>query len=278
MTYLVSVIIPTFNSGPYLREAIESVLNQDYTNLEVIVVDDGSTDDSIGEISDLLSAIILIKMENNGAATARNAGILASRGEYIAFLDSDDIWKRNKLSKQISLMEEDHLDLVYCNGQEFTNNNDLGLVHFAKYQGDCYKYYVRYPTRDVLAIGPSGALIKQSLLIHSGIFDSKIPAPTEDWDFFRRYCMNAKVGFCNEVLVLRRIHENNISKKSLNSYYSGNRNSIIKMMIDDESLGFLRRRFIWARFNYTSAKGFIKNKEIKSGISSFVKIFLPILI
>ena len=77
MTYLVSVIIPTFNSGPYLREAIESVLNQDYTNLEVIVVDDGSTDDSIGEISDLLSAIILIKMENNCSATARNAGILA---------------------------------------------------------------------------------------------------------------------------------------------------------------------------------------------------------
>jgi glycosyltransferase involved in cell wall biosynthesis len=198
--------------------------------------------------------------------------ILISKGEYIAFLDSDDIWLSNKLSKQMALMDSQKSDLVYCSGQEFDETGKLGLVQRAKYEGDCYELYVRYPTRDILAIGPSGALIKRSNLAYSGIFDTRVPAPTEDWDFFRRYSLNAKIGFCEEILVHRRIHANNISKQSLVSYYNGNRSAILKLMFDDRSLNYLQKRFLWTKFQYISFKGFLKKKDFMNGLKCLCRL------
>jgi glycosyltransferase involved in cell wall biosynthesis len=278
MSELVSVIIPTFNSGSFLKEAVESAINQDYSNIEIVVVDDGSTDGSIEELISNGFAINLIQTSNYGAASARNAGIFASKGSYIAFLDSDDVWKTDKISKQIDLMQRDNLDLAYCHGQEFKGENEKGKIHYAKYSGDCYKYYLKYPTRDILAIGPSGTIIRRSIFSRSGIFDSRIPAPTEDWDFFRRCSLTAKIGFCDEILVFRRIHANNISRKSLLNYYNGNRSAVIKMLLDDRSLGLMTKRITWAKFNYISAKGFFKNKEIKMGFLCILKVALPILL
>ena len=261
MSGLVSIIIPTYNSGIFLSEAVESALKQDYLNTEIIVIDDGSSDNSIEFIDLYKDRITIISTANRGAASARNTGILNSQGEFIAFLDSDDIWLPNKLSKQMDLMKSENLDLVYCSGQEFDETRKLGLVQPAKYEGDCYQYYLRYPTRDILAIGPSGVLLKRSHLAYSGFFDIRVPAPTEDWDFFRRYSLNAKIGYCDEILVQRRIHENNISKQSLVSYYNGNRSAILKLMVDDRSLNFVEKRFLWSKFQYISCKGFLKKKD-----------------
>lgn len=272
---LVSVIIPTYNSGSYLKEAVESALGQDYPNLEVIVIDDGSTDESLSLLRPYFNRVLIISSQNFGAASARNFGILASSSEYLAFLDSDDKWLPNKISVQVKQMLEEKLDLIYCAGQEFGTTSKVGKVHVPMFKGDCYQFFKKYPSRDIVAIGPSGVVLKKSILHKSGIFDTKIPAPSEDWDFFRRYSRYAKFGYCADVLVLRRIHENNISKKSILGYYLGNRNSLIKMFLDDPQIGAIEKRLIWMRYNFISTKAFAKRGEIRRSFWVFFQIFLP---
>jgi glycosyltransferase involved in cell wall biosynthesis len=272
---LVSVIIPTCNSGSYLKEAVESALGQDYPNLEVIVIDDGSTDESLSLLTPYFNRVLIISSQNFGAASARNFGIMESSGEYLAFLDSDDKWLPNKISVQIKQMFEEKLDLIYCAGQEFGTTSEVGKIHVPMFKGDCYQYFKKYPSRDIVAIGPSGVVLKKSILHKSGIFDTKIPAPSEDWDFFRRYSRYAKFGYCADVLVLRRIHENNISKKSILGYYLGNRNSLIKMFLDDPQIGVIEKRLIWMRYNFISTKAFAKRGEIRRSFWAFCLIFLP---
>jgi len=275
MLPLVSVIIPTYNSGSYLKEAVESALGQDYPNLEVIVIDDGSTDESLSLLTPYFNRVLIILSQNFGAASARNFGIMESSGEYLAFLDSDDKWLPNKISVQIKQMLEEKLDLIYCAGQEFGSTSGVGKIHAPMFKGDCYEFFKKYPSRDIVAIGPSGVVLKKSILHKSGIFDTKIPAPSEDWDFFRRYSRYAKFGYCADVLVLRRIHENNISKKSILGYYLGNRNSLIKMFLDDPQIGVIEKRLIWMRYNFISTKAFAKRGEISRSFWAFCQIFLP---
>jgi len=272
---LVTVIIPAYNSGIYLKEAVESALGQDYPNLEVIVIDDGSTDDSLSFLTPYLNRIFIITSENFGAASARNLGILASSGEYLAFLDSDDKWISNKISLQMQKMLDDNLDLVYCAGQEFSVEMGLGAIHSPVFEGNCYQYYKKYPSRDIVAIGPSGSILKKAILHKSGIFDTKIPAPSEDWDFFRRYSQHAIFGYSNEVLVLRRIHANNISRQSILGYFFGNRNALLKMFLDDPNIGVIEKRIIWIKYNYMSAKAFAKRGQILRSLWVASQIVLP---
>lgn len=112
---LVSVIIPTYNRAHLIKRSATSVLNQTYSNLELIIVDDGSTDnteDVVKSIGD--DRVIYIKQQNQGACTARNNGIDHAQGEFIAFQDSDDVWHEDKLEKQIKCLKETGADMVYC--------------------------------------------------------------------------------------------------------------------------------------------------------------------
>ena len=114
MRPLVSVIIPTYNQREYLVQAIESVLAQTYESVEVIVVDDGSTDDTAQAVATMGRAVRYIRQSNRGAAASRNAGIAHATGQYVAFLDHDDLWMPQKLAMQVSLFGEDaKLGLVY---------------------------------------------------------------------------------------------------------------------------------------------------------------------
>ena len=119
MNPLVSVIIPNYNGAPFIAEALETVFEQRLNNLEVIVIDDGSTDNSMEILERFRSQIKLISTENFGAAAARNSGMKAARGEFIAFLDSDDLWTKDKLTRQLYMLQKLNLDLVYCSSQEF---------------------------------------------------------------------------------------------------------------------------------------------------------------
>ncbi|HEY8422186.1 MAG TPA: glycosyltransferase [Thermoclostridium sp.] len=117
MKQLVSIIMPVYNGEKTIEKAIRSVLSQTYENFELIVIDDNSTDDTakiVNSFLDIDKRIILIKnKENCGVSVSRNIGCKSARGEYIAFLDSDDVWMENKLEKQINLMQEKDCDLAY---------------------------------------------------------------------------------------------------------------------------------------------------------------------
>lgn len=180
---LVSVIIPNFNYLRYIEKCLESVLSQDYPNIEVIVVDDGSTDESVNYVTTLTPKVKLVQQQNSGVSVARNRGLLESRGEFLAFLDADDFWDPSKISKQMNLLLNSNVDLVYCginlvdpNGTEIT-----GTI-VPQYFGDCAPYFRKYPTRAIVSLGTSNALFRKSIVAQSGILDARLSI-SADWDF-----------------------------------------------------------------------------------------------
>jgi glycosyltransferase involved in cell wall biosynthesis len=120
MRDLVSIIMPSYNTAPYIRASIQSVQSQSYTNWELLVIDDGSTDETEAILSSLQDArITVIKNEKNlGAAVSRNRALRQARGRWIAFLDSDDLWSPEKLERQIAFMEENGYAFSYTNYEE----------------------------------------------------------------------------------------------------------------------------------------------------------------
>lgn len=133
MNNLVSIITPSYNSVQFIGKSIKSVLNQSYTNWEMIIVDDLSTDNSIQVIQEYVkkdNRIKLIQLKNNsGAAVARNTAIEAAKGKYIAFLDSDDLWETKKLENQINFMEKNNSSFSYSNYSLIDEEgNDLNIV------------------------------------------------------------------------------------------------------------------------------------------------------
>lgn len=130
MNELVSIIMPSYNTGRFIRETIESVLAQTYTNWELIIVDDCSTDDTDEVVKEFLEdeRIHYLKNDkNSGAAVSRNRALREAKGKWIAFLDSDDLWLPEKLEKQISFMEANGYHFSYTNYSEIDeNSNTLG--------------------------------------------------------------------------------------------------------------------------------------------------------
>lgn len=267
---LVSIIIPVFNSGAHLEETIQSVLKQTYRNLEIVAVNDGSVDNSSEILKTHHEKIKIINSENMGAAHARNLGIKASSGEILAFMDSDDLWEPTKIEKQVLKMLTEELDLVYCSGREFGINQKNFIQHRARFAGDCYKYFIAHPTTAIIVLGCSSALIKKEILDKSGLFDENFKGPAEDWDFFRRICRNAKVGFLEEQLVKYRIHGKNISLASAYEYFAGNKMAVEKMITEDQSIN---SRLVWSKLHIVFIKSSIKSRNfllLMKVLNSFV--------
>jgi len=127
---MVSVIIPTFNCGSFIDDALKSVFAQTYRHVEVIVVDDGSTDDTRQRVEAFGPVVQYIYQSNAGACAARNTGIKASHGALLAFLDADDVWLPEKLAKQVPLFERSpRVGLVFCDTIFFDRHGDIGRVY-----------------------------------------------------------------------------------------------------------------------------------------------------
>jgi glycosyltransferase involved in cell wall biosynthesis len=206
---LITVIIPCYNSSAYISEAIESVLSQTYCNFELIVVNDGSTDNTEKTIRKYLDKIIYLKQENAGPAAARNCGIQKAQGYYVAFLDADDLWLPDKLQMQV---------------QAFDNYAGAALVYtkFVNFEDQSGK------TLSILPDAPSGMLfdkllieslillstvmIRRELLLEAGCFDEGLQT-AEDTNLWLKIARRYRIDAVPEVLVLRRLHEANISTR-----------------------------------------------------------------
>ncbi len=208
----VSVIIPAYNSEAFITESIESALNQTYPNLEVVVVNDGSTDGTEGALSAFRDRIIYIKKENGGPASARNLGIKKSSGEYICFLDADDKYLPKKVEKQVAYLNE-HPDV----GLVFSDASILGGGFFAQresiheampiYQGYVFpRLFIRNFILNLTV------MIRREVLEKSGLFDEdRELISIEDYELWLRIAMHYPVGYINERLASYRIHSSNIS-------------------------------------------------------------------
>ena len=151
---LVSVIIPTYNSENYIRKTVVSALNQTYKELEIIIIDDCSKDNTRDVIKEIASQDKRVKYifqeENQGAAIARNTGIRAASGQYIAFLDSDDIWLQDKIEKQARLLQSGH-PFVFCaydyvDGEEKTIGKKTKIKTEVSYNDELTRTYISTPT------------------------------------------------------------------------------------------------------------------------------------
>jgi len=178
----VSIIIPTHNRVGFLAQAIDSVLAQTYTNFELIVVDDGSSDETQALLASYGKALISLHQENRGPAAARNAGIRAARHSLLAFLDSDDQFIRNKLALQATAMEAQP-DLLISHTQEtwFRNGQHLNQKkHHTKEGGDIFARNLA-----LCMVGMSTVMVRRELFDRLGLFDETFPC-CEDYDFWLR--------------------------------------------------------------------------------------------
>jgi glycosyltransferase involved in cell wall biosynthesis len=273
---LVSIVIPNYNCGEFISECLISAINQTYPNKEIIVIDDGSTDDSVHVLSIFKDQIHLIQTTNRGAAAARNLGISMAKGEFIAFLDSDDSWELDKISLQIKKMIDENCDLVYCSANVVTQGESVKKVNVAEYDGDCYPYFLRFPTKAIIILGCSGAVIRSSRIESSGMFDETFAGSAEDWDFFRRYCKGAKVGFISDPLFNYRRHIASVSHRPVSDWYYGNVRAVRKMIFDDSDVTFIERRIIWTKFQLLAIKTFASSKEVILCMGAIAALFSPI--
>ena len=195
----VSVVIPTFNRINLLERAVNSVIRQTKNAFEIIVVDDGSDDNSSEMVKQKFGSVILVRQENCGVSAARNRGIEISKGDWIALLDSDDEWKPNKLEKQINALSEDP-DYFFCHTNETWIRNGVRVN-----QGKRHKKYGGYifdKCLDICRISPSSALFKKSILEHVGLFDNELHV-CEDYDLWLRITREHKILFIDEPLILK---------------------------------------------------------------------------
>ncbi|MBI4680859.1 MAG: glycosyltransferase [Nitrospirae bacterium] len=207
---LVSIIIPTYNCRKYIRQAIDSALSQTYKNIEIIVIDDGSTDNTREEIDDLISEkkISYIYQANKGLPGARNTGIKHSRGKYLVFLDSDDVILPEKIMCQIGFMKE-HPDvcLVYSGYQYFKNDNLADLISppLSKLRGNLYKELLRGCFFTVHSV-----LVKKACVEKVGCFDESFRA-SEDWDLYIRLAESGcQFDYIDKVLCLCRLRSDSM--------------------------------------------------------------------
>lgn len=274
MDPLVSVVIPCFNSELYIEDCVRSVLQQTYQKIEIILIDDGSTDDTLSKVKSFETKIKILKKKNEGAASARNLGIQNSIGSYIAFLDSDDVWHPEKIEKQLRLMTEKNLDLVYCGGESF-GHSGIPTTYTPEFSGSCYEQFIEFPTRAIIILGCSSAMIQKSILEFSGHFDSEFIGAAEDWDFFRRVCKYGKVGYLNEILVKYRMHDGNVSARGIKDFYDGNLRAIKKMIKEDESINAVESIKILIKFELIIVKfclnkyGFVTMRSLSKKISQY---------
>jgi glycosyltransferase involved in cell wall biosynthesis len=229
----VSVIIPTYNRLPMVKEAVESVLIQDVEDLEVIVVDDGSTDGTSEEISQFGGRVKLLRNdENRGVSAARNKGILHSRGKYVAFLDSDDLWVKGKLRAQTVFLDDNpHYPLCYTDEIWIRRGKRVNpkLKH-AKYSGWIFEKCLPLCT-----ISPSSSMMRRTLFSRVGLFDEALPV-CEDYDFWLRVALRYPVFFIPRKLIVKRGgHPDQLSNRS----WGNDRYRVIALekLLSEPSLG-----------------------------------------
>ena len=207
----ISVVIPTLNRSISLKRALNSVLSQSYQPEEIIVVDNGSTDDTEEMIKYQFPQVTILRERKLGVSAARNKGIKASKGDWVAFLDSDDEWCAPKLERQMDsrLNSLGSFRLIHTN--EVWKKNNVFVNQMKKHKkkgGDIF-----FQCLSLCCISPSSALIEKNVFKDFGYFDENLPA-CEDYDFWLRFCAKEKVLFANDELLIKHGgHSDQLSQK-----------------------------------------------------------------
>lgn len=230
---LVSVVITCYNYDKYLKQSIESALNQTYSNLEIIIINDGSTDNSDQVISGYLNneKIKYIKQENMGQARAKNVGVLNATGAYIAFLDADDIWCADKLEKQMLKFDGKNVGVVYCRARYVDENDvifeyEMTGTYLQPRQGEVtnwllYDNFIQF----------SSSVVKKECFDKLGLFDETFKMGI-DWDLWLRISTVYQFDYVEDRLFYYRVgHAGQMSKNAVERHRCSD--LIIKKFIEN---------------------------------------------
>ncbi|MGB7380396.1 MAG: glycosyltransferase family 2 protein [Rivularia sp. (in: cyanobacteria)] len=260
----ISVIIPAYNAMNYLPDTLDNLLKQTYNDFEIIIVNDGSSDSIEQWFSQIQDRRIkLISQENQGAGLARNTGIINAKGEYLAFLDADDIWESTKLEKQVRILEENpEVGLVYT-WVEYISETGQSTGRIVKHQaeGNLWEKLIKC---NLVECG-SVAMVRRSCFDDVGLFDRNLSSFVEDWDMWLRIASRFPFKVANEVLVYYRQHPNGGSKnwQSMEENY----NIVIEKAFSSvpSELEHLKNK------SYTSAYLCLAWKPLQSSIQDYKK-------
>jgi glycosyltransferase involved in cell wall biosynthesis len=197
----VSVIIPTYNRAALAREAVASVLAQSFRDFEVVVVDDGSSDHTVEALAPYAAQVRLRRRENRGGVSAaRNTGIAAARGEWLAFLDSDDLWLPEKLARQMAYLAE-HPERQICQTEETWVRRGVRVNQPRTHRKIGGRLF--FPSLERCMVSPSAVLLYRRLIELHGGFDEDLPA-AEDYEMWLRLSWRYEIGLVSEPLVIKR--------------------------------------------------------------------------
>ena len=206
----VSVIIPTYNAAPFIARTLNSILEQDFSDLEVVVVDDGSTDDTTVIVDGFESRVRLIRQQNAGVAAARNRAIAEARGDLIAFLDHDDVWYPGKLRRQVALLDSrPEVGVVYGNAQ-FIDLEDKRMWTYLS-APRLHRGRVLLPLFLDCFIPLLTAVVRTKLIARIGAFSPRWHI-AEDYDLFLRAAEVTEVDYVDGIVAGYRIHPGNLSR------------------------------------------------------------------
>ncbi len=218
----ISVIIPAYNVAPYIGETLASVFAQTFADFEAIIINDGSPD--TGELERVLEPfrdrIRYLKQENRGASSARNAGLRAARGEFVAFLDADDLWLPSYLEDQLAVIRERNCDLVCADALIVGESPDAGRTYFEAVMDSAPPNQVTF--LDLLSgersLITSGVLARREHVLEVGLFDEKL-RNAQDLDLWLRLARHgARVAYQPRVLLKYRARLNSLTGDAINSH------------------------------------------------------------
>jgi len=266
----VSVIIPMYNSEKYIEETIKSVDNQSYDNIEIIVVDDGSSDNSARIVKNFIDSykgkkiIKYIYQNNGGVSAARNRGLLESIGKYIAFVDSDDLWIKTKIEEQMNRISETSMKACYCGFLDFFEEDNTKEKRKMKLPSGRILYDF---LRDNVWCHTSTWLIEKSLITDNNIKFTKGCSWGEDFEFFMKITAITEVCAVKKYLLLYRVRANSLTTDSsflkrtedvpvwinLNKWIKENKDKLIYKDVTTISKLIYQFRIPFSLINYTYA-------------------------
>lgn len=268
MNNLFSVIIPVFNGEKFVSEAIESAISQIGVNSEIIVVDDGSTDNTINIIRGFGDRVTLYEQKNSGVSVARNYGASKAKGEYLAFLDADDVWLSGKLEKQYGKILDGY-DLVFTDRYNFGEVGDLPEFHSGVFEfpeGDVFEklIYRNFITN-------SSVVVKKTIYEEFGGYDDNL-FTCEDWDLWLRISTKYKIGVCREPLLRYRLHKGGKSRNYKRQAVT--RDKIIRSILRTSrglELSRIERLKIWSNAYRTAAWASAQSGDMVMSLSYFLR-------
>lgn len=196
----VSVIVPTYNRSAFVKDAVASVLAQEGVCPEIVVVDDGSSDGTDRALEAFRDRVRFLRRAHGGVSAARNSGIRIAAGEWLAFLDSDDLWLPSKLRRQLDFLTA-HPEFLVCQTEEIWLRNGVRInprKYHRKPRGHCFERLL-----DRCLVSPSAVMIHRDVFDSVGLFDENLPA-CEDYDLWLRIGCKYALGLIEEQLVVKR--------------------------------------------------------------------------